>query len=148
MADTSGHELLEEIAAKRGYVLEMHRVLADADPDFLRAYEDFLGKAYISERSLDRRTKELIYVAVLTALGAPREQIVAHMKAGMTAGATPTELLQTLEQVLPPAGVPRFIEGVEAWRDSCAASNGTDAPATSRPPTAEPPAHDQERHQP
>jgi 4-carboxymuconolactone decarboxylase len=110
--------LLEEIAAKRGYVLEMHRTLAEADPSFLRAYEDFLAHAYLGERSLDRRTKELIYVAVLTAIGAPREQLVAHMRAGLAAGSSARELLETLEQILPPVGVPRFIEGLEAWQES------------------------------
>jgi 4-carboxymuconolactone decarboxylase len=114
---TSAGELLEEIAAKRGYVLEMHRILAEADPAFLRAYEDFLDSAYLKERSLDRRTKELVYVAVLTALGAPREQVVAHIRAGLDAGASAAELLEILEQVLPPVGVPRFMEGLAAWHE-------------------------------
>jgi 4-carboxymuconolactone decarboxylase len=115
MGDSDGRQLLEQIKARRGYVLDMHRTLAEADPDFLRAYEDFLASAYLSERSLDRRTKELIYVAVLTALGGGRQQLVAHMRAGLAAGATAGELLETLEQILPPVGVPRFIEGLAAW---------------------------------
>ena len=125
MASDKGQRLLEELGGKRGYVLEMHRILAAADPDFLEAYEAFLGHAYLSERSLDRRTKELVYSAVLTAVAAPREQVVAHMKAAVSAGATPGELLEVLEQILPPAGVPRFIEGIEAWRDCCAAEDGS-----------------------
>ena len=112
-----GRRLLEEIAAKRGYVLDMHRTLADADPAFLAAYEEFLSSAYLSERSLDRRVKELVYVGVLTAIGAGRQQLVAHMRAGLAAGATSAELLETLEQILPPVGVPRFIEGLAAWEE-------------------------------
>jgi 4-carboxymuconolactone decarboxylase len=114
---TEGEKLLEEIAAKRGYVLEMHRVLAEADPDFLRRYDEFLEAAYLRERSLDRRTKELIYVAVLAALGSSRAHQLAHMRAALAAGATEAELLEVLEQVLPPAGVPRFMEAVEAWSE-------------------------------
>jgi 4-carboxymuconolactone decarboxylase len=122
-------ELLAEIEAKRGYVLDMHRTLATADPDFLRAYEQFLGSAYLSSRSLDRREKELVYVAALTALGAPRQQLVAHFRAGLDAGATAAELLETLEQVLPPVGVPRFIDGLAAWSEACgAAAPGGDPP--------------------
>ena len=117
MANSDGQELLEQIEARRGYVLDMHRTLADADPDFLRAYEEFLSSAYLNERSLDRRTKELIYVAVLTAIGAGRQQLVAHIRAGLVAGATPGEVLETLEQILPPVGVPRFIEGLAAWQE-------------------------------
>jgi 4-carboxymuconolactone decarboxylase len=125
MASPDGARLLEELTAKRGYVLDMHRVLAEADPSFLQAYEDFLGQAYLGQRTLDRRTKELIYVAVLTALSAPRAHLIAHIEAALAAGATPSELLEVLEQILPPAGVPRFIEGIDAWRECCAAPDGS-----------------------
>lgn len=111
-----GDRLLAEIEAKRGYVLEMHRVLAAADPEFLRRYDEFLEAAYLRERSLDRRTKELVYVAVLAALGSPQSHQLAHMRAALAAGATTGELLEVLEQALPPMGVPRFMEAIEAWR--------------------------------
>jgi 4-carboxymuconolactone decarboxylase len=115
MTPTEADTLLREIAEKRGYTLRMHRILAEADPTFLRSYEDLLDAAYIRSRSLDRRTKELIYIAVLTAVSAPREQLVAHMEAAVATGAEPLEILEVLEQALPPVGVPRFIEGLEAW---------------------------------
>jgi 4-carboxymuconolactone decarboxylase len=112
-------ELLAEIEARRGYIHEMHRVLAEEDPGFLRKYEEFLEAAYLRERSLDRRTKELIYVAALAALGAPRGHQLAHMRAALRAGATRVELLEALEQILPPAGVPKFMEAIEAWSIAC-----------------------------
>jgi 4-carboxymuconolactone decarboxylase len=118
MLSDKGKRLLEELTAKRGYTLQMHRILAEADPGFLEAYEDFLGHTYLREGSLDRRTKEFVYTAVLTAIAAPREQVIAHMRAAVTAGATPMEVLEVLEQLLPPAGVPRFIEGIEAWHEA------------------------------
>lgn len=114
-------QLLEDIAAKRGYLLDMHRILAEADPAFLVHYEAFLDAAYLGERSLDRRTKELVYVAVLAALGSSRPHQLAHMRAALNAGATKAELLEVLEQVLPPAGVPRFIEAIETWSIACEA---------------------------
>ncbi len=120
MSKDSAEALLEQIGSRRGYVLEMHRILAEADPDFLRAYDAFLDQAYLRSGTLDRRTKELVYVAVLVALAAPREHVVAHMKAGLSAGVAPREMLEILEQILPPAGVPRFIEGIAAWRECCA----------------------------
>ena len=125
MTSDRSARLLEELGAKRGYVLEMHRILAEADPDFLEAYETFLDHAYLGERSLDRRTKELVYTAVLTAVAAPRDQVIAHMNAAVTAGATPLELLELLEQILPPVGVPRFIEGIAAWHEAFGASDGS-----------------------
>jgi 4-carboxymuconolactone decarboxylase len=115
-SSAEGEALLAEIEAKRGYVHEMHRVLARHDPEFLRSYEDFLEAAYLRERTLDRRTKELVYIAALAALGAPQAHQLAHMRAALAAGATTAELLEVLEQVLPPAGVPRFMDAIEAWR--------------------------------
>jgi 4-carboxymuconolactone decarboxylase len=120
-----GQQLLEELTRKRGYVLEMHKVLAEHDPALLQAYENFLAHAYLGEGSLDRRTKELIYVAVLTALSSPQSHIVAHIRAGLAAGATPGEMLEVLQQILPPAGVPRFIEGIDAWLEACAGEDGS-----------------------
>jgi len=92
---------------------------------------------------LDRQTKELIYVAVLTALSAPRAQVIAHMHAALAAGVAPSQLLEVLEQILPPVGVPRFIEGLDAWSEtlsadasiSTAPSGSTTTPAS--PSTSE-----------
>ena len=78
--------LLDEIEAKRGYVLDMHRVLAEHDPDFLRGYETLIDAAYVRDGALDRRTKEFVYVAALVALAAPRPQLVAHMEAALKGG--------------------------------------------------------------
>lgn len=119
-ASADATEVLAGIERKRGYVLDMHRTLAAADPTFLAAYETLLDAAYLRERTLDRRVKELVYVAVLTALGSSRSHIAAHLRAALAAGATADELLEVLEQILPPCGLPRFMEGLEAWRDVCA----------------------------
>jgi N-carbamoylputrescine amidase len=113
-------EVLAEIERKRGYVLDMHKILAHADPQFLESYEAFLEAAYLRQRSLTRREKEFVYVAALTALASPHNHIVAHLKAGLNAGATPGELLEVLQQVLPPAGVPRFMHALDAWKEVCA----------------------------
>ena len=96
--------LLDEIEAKRGYVLDMHRVLAEHDPDFLRGYETLIDAAYARDGALDRRTQEFVYVAALVALSAPRPQVVAHMEAALEAGATTEELLQVVEQLMPLSG--------------------------------------------
>jgi predicted amidohydrolase len=111
--------LLAEMRRKRGYVLEIHEMLAAWDPTFLRQYDDFLDATFLDNTVLDRRTRELVYVGTLTALGSPREHLVAHLRAALRYGATERELLAVLEQVMPPAGVPRFIEAMKAFRDVC-----------------------------
>ena len=114
-AAVNGVELLAELERKRGYVLDLHRTLATRDPAFLSHYEGFLGAAFLQERSLDRRVKELVYIGVLTALSTPRDHLVAHMHAAVAHGATEQEILETVELVLPPTGVPRFIEAMAAF---------------------------------
>jgi predicted amidohydrolase/alkylhydroperoxidase/carboxymuconolactone decarboxylase family protein YurZ len=111
-----GDQLLAEIERRRGYVLDAHRMLADADPAFLARYDEFLEATFLQERLLDRRTKEFVYVAALMALGTPRSHLETHMKAAVANGGTPREVLQVIEQVLAPAGVPRFLEALEAFK--------------------------------
>ena len=107
--------LLAEMERKRGYVLDLHRTLATRDPEFLEIYENLLEGAFLRERRLDRRTKELIYIGVLMALSTPRDHLVAHMRAAVAHGATERDVLEVLEQALAPCGVARFIEGMAAF---------------------------------
>jgi predicted amidohydrolase/alkylhydroperoxidase/carboxymuconolactone decarboxylase family protein YurZ len=113
-----GDALLADIERRRGYVLDIHRTLARLDPQFLAAYDDFLDASFLRERSLDRRTKELVYVGALMALDTPPAHLAAHMRAAVDNGATEQEVLEVLEQVLPPAGVPRFIEALATFEST------------------------------
>lgn len=114
-AAPDGDALLSEIERRRGYVLDLHRTLARLDPEFLASYDDFLEATFLAERTLDRRVKELVYVGALTAHGTEESHLVAHMRAAVANGATEREVLEVLEQVLAPAGVPRFIAGMRAF---------------------------------
>jgi 4-carboxymuconolactone decarboxylase len=114
-------KLLAEIEERRGYVHDYHRVLAERDPNFLRAYEAFLAAAYTDERKLTRREKELIFIGVLTALGAEPEHIRAHIDVGKKLGIEDAEILEVLELCLPPCGVPRFMRAFAVWKETLAA---------------------------
>jgi 4-carboxymuconolactone decarboxylase len=107
---------LEAAERARGYTLPLHRVLAEQDPEVLKAYEGMMHALYFAERRLDAKTKELIYVAVLVALGAAEEHIVAHMAKAQREGATPEDVLQAIELLIPAAGVARASVGFEIWR--------------------------------
>lgn len=133
-APLSAEELLERIERDRGYVLDLHRTLAAWDTTFLEAYDALLDAAFLRQRSLDRKVKELIYIGVLTALATPEDHLLAHMRAALAHGATEREVLEVLQQVLPPAGVPRFIEGVRAFERLMAERAANGEPAAS--PTA------------
>lgn len=107
---------LNSVERSRGYTLPLHRVLSKEDPDVLAAYEGMMGALYLSDRRLDGKTKELIYVSVLVALGASEEHIVAHMEKAVREGADPADVLQAVELLIPAAGVARASVGFEIWR--------------------------------
>ncbi|MFQ5946229.1 MAG: hypothetical protein ACE5NC_08265 [Anaerolineae bacterium] len=54
---------LQEMAQRRGYVLDYHKVLVAEDLAFMRALNDFLAVSYTDQRRLDRKTKELVHAA-------------------------------------------------------------------------------------
>jgi 4-carboxymuconolactone decarboxylase len=109
-------QYIDDMVAKRGYVLDYHKVLTKHDFDFMKAANDLVEVAYLSERVLDRKTKELIFVATLTAMRASKNHIESHVRVALEAGATPEEVLQAIEIVLPEAGVVAFQAGLEAWQ--------------------------------
>lgn len=94
------------MARDRGNVLDFHKVLAAEDFGFLQAYEALLRRVYLDDVTLDRRTRELIYVAALISAGGLRSHIRAQMEAALQAGATPRQFLSVVEQCLLPAGLP------------------------------------------
>ena len=106
---------LDEAQEKRGYSLEMHRIMAEADLEWAKKYNAFIEATYTGERLLDRKTKELLQVVVEAALRADVEQIQAHVRVALREGATPQEILEALQAVIMPMGALAFRRGVQAW---------------------------------
>ena len=113
---------VDEMAARRGYVLEYHKALAHNDFPVLRAANDVVSAVYLDQRTLSRQTKELLFIVALVAQRASRAHIMGHIRVALSLGVTPTEILEAIEILLPEAGVVVFQEGVEAWLEA------TDAP--------------------
>jgi 4-carboxymuconolactone decarboxylase len=108
---------LRQMEQERGYLLDFHRILAEHDLDFLKKYNELLATAYTSPRLLDARTKEMVITAVIIALGSSRTHIVTHLKLLKKMGVTAQEALEFIEILMPPAGVPVFMNAVELWRE-------------------------------
>ena len=106
---------LEESERTRGYTLDMHRIMAAADFEWLTKYNDFIEATYTGQRMLDRKTKELLQVVVEAALRADVEQIQEHVRLALREGATPREVLEALEAVVAPMGALAFRRGLQAW---------------------------------
>lgn len=110
-------QYIDDMVTKRGYVLDYHKVMAKQDFDVLTAANDLVSAAYLTQRTLDRTTKELIFICSLTVLRAPKKHIQGHIRVALELGLTPTEILEAIEIALPEAGVVAFQEGVEAWAE-------------------------------
>ena len=108
---------IDEMVRKRGYVLDYHKVMANADYDVLMAANNLVDAVYLQPRLLDRRTKELLFILSLTVLRADKAHIQSHIKVALELGVTPAEILEAIEIALPEAGVVVFQAGVEAWRE-------------------------------
>ncbi len=106
---------LDETSRNRGYTLEMHRIMATADLEWARKYNQFIEATYTGQRLLDRKTKELLQIVVEAALRADVEQIQAHVRVALQEGATPQEILEALQAVIAPMGALAFRRGLQAW---------------------------------
>jgi len=89
--------------------------LADLAPDFGRmtlcALGDFLGRP-----GLDRRTREMATVCMLSALGNCESQLQLHIGMALRAGAAPKEIVEACMQVSGYAGYPRALNALAVAR--------------------------------
>ena len=115
MAAEDVQAYLEKIQQSRGYTLEMHRIMAEADLEWAQKWDEFMEATYIGQRLLDRKTKELLQIVVEAALRADVEQIQAHVRVALREGATPQEILEALQAVIAPMGALAFRRGLQAW---------------------------------
>ncbi|MFF7394405.1 MULTISPECIES: carboxymuconolactone decarboxylase family protein [Streptomyces] len=117
----AAQEYVDAMARDRGYVLDYHKVMARYDLDVLRAANELVRAAYLAPRSLDRRTKELLFILSLTVMRADRHHIQSHIRVALDLGVTPREILEAIEIALPEAGIVAFQAGLEAWRETVGA---------------------------
>ena len=115
MASDDKEEMLKQITEARGYTLEMHRIMAEVDMDWVTSYNQFIDATYTGQRLLDRKTKGLLQVAVETALRADIDQIQAHIRVAIKEGASPMEVLEAMQCVIMPMGALAYRRGLQAW---------------------------------
>jgi 4-carboxymuconolactone decarboxylase len=106
---------LDRTRPNRGYMLEMHRIMAAADLEWAQKYNVFIEATYTGQRLLDRKTKELLQIVVETALRADVEHIQAHVRVALQEGASPREILEAMQTVIAPMGALAFRRGLQAW---------------------------------
>ena len=60
MSTDEAKDFLQRTQQNRGYTLEMHRIMAEADLEWAEKYHQFIEATYTGQRLLDRKTKELL----------------------------------------------------------------------------------------
>lgn len=117
MTDLSAQEYIDEMARKRGYVLDYHKLMAKQDFETLQAANGLVTAAYLAERELPRETKELIFIVSLTVMRASKGHIQSHIRVALDLGVSPKAILEAIEIALPEAGIVAFQAGFQAWAE-------------------------------
>ncbi len=105
-----GWKKLEEIDGHAG--MRVVEALADIAPDFARLLVEFpFGDVY-SRPGLDLRSRELVTLAALAALGNAQPQLRVHVEAALNVGVTPDEIVEVMMQMAVYAGFPAALNGL------------------------------------
>ncbi len=78
---------------------------------------DFVFGDVHSRPGLAVRERELLIVAILTALGGLEPQVRAHIRTARAIGISDEEIEETIIQTAPYAGFPRAINGLKILRE-------------------------------
>ena len=116
MVEAEKQAFVDKMYRDRGYILDFHKVMVAEDFDFLKAYNQMIKEGYTKQRTLDAKTKEIVYAVILTAVKASVDHIKTHIRLALDYGASKQEVLEALELCLPGASVPAFMLGFEAWK--------------------------------
>lgn len=99
----SGLEVRKEVLGSEHVERAMARTTA-FDADFQRYITESAWGSVWARPDLDRRTRSLVTIAILAALG--REELALHLRASQNIGVDPREIAEVLLHVAVYAGVP------------------------------------------
>lgn len=66
-------------------------------------------------RGLDDRTREIVKTVILICVRATDDRVEAQMRRALAAGASAQDLLEAIEVIITPAGLPVFDAGLAVW---------------------------------
>ncbi len=102
--------------------------LASLDAGLASFITDSVFADVIARPGLDLKTREMLTVAALTAMGNAPEQLAFHMRGALNVGVTREELLEIVIQMAVYAGVPACMNGLTAYRAAIAAATERTSP--------------------
>lgn len=104
--------------------------LKGAYPELARLAIEFGYGDVMSRDGLDLRTRELLSIAMLGALGNAPQQLDMHIRGALHTGATPHEIIETVLQIAAYAGFPAAFNVLNAPKRAFDASPACRAPMT------------------
>jgi 4-carboxymuconolactone decarboxylase len=122
MLGTTGEQALENIAG--------------ISPDMARYVVEFVFGDVHTRPGLDVKTREIVAVAALTALGHAAPQLRAHLHGALNVGCSQQEIVELMIEMAVYAGFPAALNGLFAARDvfaeRAAASAAPNAAASTK----------------
>lgn len=103
------------------------KVEANLDAFSPDAAELMLGYAFtdiVSRKGIDLRTREMLTVAMLAAMGTAPGQLEFHIRAALNTGVTREEIIEIVLQVSVYAGVPACMNAITAAKSAFATCSG------------------------
>ncbi|KFC64464.1 4-carboxymuconolactone decarboxylase [Devosia sp. LC5] len=100
------------------------RVAANLDElsgDFTELILGFAFADVVARPGIDLRTREMLTVSALMAMGTASGQLEFHIRAALNVGVTREEIVEILLQIAVYAGVPACMNGVAAAKKAFAA---------------------------
>lgn len=90
----------------------IERSLLEVDPDLYAYIRDFAYKEVLARPGLDLKTRELLAITSLIALGAP-EEIATHLEGALRNGATEREVREAILQSALFVGFPSALSAMK-----------------------------------
>ncbi len=115
------------------YVDQALARVTELDADFQRFVTETAWGSVWSRPGLDRRTRSLITVAILAALGR-QEELALHLRATRNTGAQPDEIAEALMHVAVYAGIPAALSAFAAAKRELGTGAGAGAQAQASEP--------------
>ena len=116
-SDEAKAEALRKVEERRGFVLPVHRLMAEVDPELLRRYDELASYVIRNPepRALDLKTRFLVLVGITTAVHGDPEGIEWSAKGAMQHGASEQEVQEAMVLAVLPAGVPAVESAAHVW---------------------------------
>ena len=102
-------------ATRQGKTVMSGTILDTCDPDVGAAVGRLSEVIDQRSRGLDDRTREIVKSVILVCVRASDERVEAQMRRALAAGASAQDLLEAIEVIITPAGLPVFDAGLSVW---------------------------------